>query len=592
VPFIGSDPDQIRPAVDWLRAGIADVDGLTLHVAGPAAVQTDLIEVYGTVNVVLLLVTILAVLLILVVVYRSPVLPLVVLACAGVALGAAHGVAYLLARVGVITVSGQVQGILDVLVLGAGTDYALMLVARFREELRRHDDAREAMRRAWRAAAPPIGASGGTVIAGLLCLLASDLPATSALGPVAALGVAFVLGAMLVLLPAALALLGRQAFWPFRPRVEPLVEPNADQATAHRAWWRVAGLIGRRPRLVWTVTVTVLGALALGATQLPADGVPRNASFLIPVASVEAQEVLTRYFPEAADAPAVVIAPAEHLSAVLRAVRSVPGVAEAVAYVDPVLAFTSRTNDQPAPGPLIVDGRVRVVATVNMGADSPEAEQVIREIRAALAPVDGAVVGGYTAGRIDVRAAAGRDRSLIIPLVLGLVLVMLVVLLRSIVAPVLLVGTVVLSFLATMGVCAVVFTDLLGFAGAEPSFPMLAFVFLVALGVDYNIFLMTRVREETARHGHHAGVLRGLALTGGVITSAGVVLAATFAALWVVPLVYLAELAFAVAFGVLLDTLVVRSLLVPALTLDIGPRVWWPSSVDDHHTGSAAGHGA
>ena len=582
VPFIGSDPDRIRPAVDWFRGGIADVDGLTLYVAGPAAVQTDLIEVYGAINVVLLLVTILAVLVILIIVYRSPVLPFVVLACAGVALGAAHGVAYLLVRAGVITVSGQVQGILDVLVLGAGTDYALMLVARFREELRRHDDPRQAMRRAWRAAALPIVASGGTVIAGLLCLLASDLPATSALGPVAALGIAFVLAAMLVLLPATLVLLGRRAFWPFRPQLEPADGSLARPLDAAGRWWRIAELIGRRPRLVWTVTAAVLGALAVGAIQLPADGVPRTASFLIPVASVEAQEVLARHFPEAADAPAVIIAPAEQLSAVLMAVRAVPGVAEAEAYVDPVLAFTNRLNGQPAPGPLIVDGRVRVVATVHVPADSAEADRVIREIRSALAPIGDAVVGGYTAGRIDVRAAAARDRRLIIPLVLGLVLVMLVALLRSVVAPVLLVATVVLSFLATMGVCAFVFTDLLGFAGTEPSFPLLAFVFLVALGVDYNIFLMTRVREEAARHGHRAGVLRGLALTGGVITSAGVVLAATFAALWVVPLVYLAELAFAVAFGVLLDTLIVRSLLVPALTLDIGRKVWWPSNVDGH----------
>jgi RND superfamily putative drug exporter len=580
VPFTGSDPDVIRPAVDWLRRGVADVDGLNLYVAGPAAVQTDLIEVYGAINVVLLLVTVAAVLLILVLVYRSPVLPFVVLACAGIALGAAHGVAYLLARADVITVSGQVQGILDVLVLGAGTDYALMLAARFREELRRREDAFDAMRHAWRAAAGPIAASAGTVIAGLLCLLISDLPSTRGLGPVAALGIAFVLICMLVLLPASLLLLGRRAFWPFQPAVAPAGADDAEAdgpGQARTAWGRIAGLVGRRPRLVWTVTALMLGGLAVGGAQLEADGVPRNASFLVPVDSVAAQEVLNRHFATADDAPAVIITPADRLGGVLEAVRRVPGVAEAKPYVDPLEAYDRRLRGEPAPGPMVVDGRARAVVTVHFPADSAEATAVIRELRRAVEPIPDTDVGGYAAGRLDVRDAADRDRSLVIPLVLALVFVVLVLVLRSVVAPVLLVGTVVLSFLATMGVCAVMFGEVFGFAGAEPSFPLLAFVFLVALGVDYNIFLMTRVREEVIRRGHRAGTLHGLAVTGGVITSAGVVLAATFAALWVVPLVYLAELAFAVAFGVLLDTFIVRSLLVPALTLDLGRTVWWPS---------------
>ncbi len=570
--FAGTDTGVLRTYVDTLRNGMVEIDGLQAHVAGPAAATTDLLEVYGTIDGMLLLVTGAAVLLILILVYRSPILPFAVLAVAGVALELANGAAYLLGRSGVIAISGQVQGILDVLVLGAGTDYALLLVSRFREELRHHSDRANALRAALRAAAAPMLASGGTVILGLLCLTVSDLPATRGLGPVAALGIFFALLSMLVLLPAILLLLGRAAFWPFR-------SPAAGAQPAAGRWWpRVAAGVGRRPRLIWLLTAAVLGLLAVGITQLQADGVPRTAGFRTQADSVTAQEILSAHYPAASGSPVVIIARSSELAAVRQAAQRVPGVSEATYYVDPLLDYDHQTKGTPAPAPADVDGRGQVRVTLAAAADSPAAAATLRALRTTVHGVAGAdaVVGGYTAGTVDGQDAARTDRLVVIPLVLLVVFGVLALLLRAIVAPVLLIATVILSFAATLGVCGVVFQHVLHYAGAETSFPLFAFVFLVALGVDYNIFLMTRVREETAHLGHRAGTLRGLVVTGGVITSAGLVLAATFASLSVIPLVYLAELAFAVSFGVLLDTFVVRSLLVPALTLDLGRRIWWP----------------
>jgi RND superfamily putative drug exporter len=561
----------IREDVRWLRVRTAEVPDLEVHVAGPAGAVTDLVDVFSAVNGMLLLVTGGVVLLVLILAYRSPVLPFVVLAVAGTALGIANGVAYLLAKENLLTISGDAQGILDVLVLGAGTDYALLLTARYREELRHTGDRYHAMRAAWRAALPPIAASGGTVILGLLCLLASGLASTRGLGPVAAIGIASALVSMLVLLPAALVLLGRVAFWPFRPR------PGGSRP-AHPGWTRVARGVGRRPRLVWAVTALALLGLALGTIRLQAEGVPRTRSFLADVDSNAGQELLSVHFPASAATPAVIVARADRLDDVVTAAQRVPGVAKAVAYVDPLEAYDARRLGKPEPGPKVVDGMIRVDATLDVPVDSPRAGQVVRQLRTVVHAIPGAAarVGGYTATNLDIQDTAQRDRLVIIPLVLVVVFLVLMLVLRAVVAPLLLIGTVILSFLATLGVSGVVFRDVIGFAGADSSFPLFAFVFLVALGVDYNIFLMTRVREEAASHGHRAGTLSALAVTGGVITSAGVVLAATFAALAILPLVFLAELAFAVSFGVLLDALVVRSLLVPALTVDIGRIVWWP----------------
>jgi RND superfamily putative drug exporter len=598
--FAGSDPEQLRTDVGWLRQGLGGMPGLEVHVAGPAGAVTDLIEVFGAVDGLLLLITGVVILLILIIVYRSPILPLLVLAVAGAALGLTNGTAYLLAKADVLAISGDAQGIVGVLVLGAATDYALLLASRYREELRRHEDRYEAMRVAWRAAVTPIVASAATVVVALLCLLVSDIPSTRWLGPVAAIGIASALVSMLVLLPAVLVLCGRTAFWPFRPAVasgraepgdtatDPPAEPGdpgetGDAAGARPAddrgvWVRLARGIGRRPRLVWTLTALAMVGLALGMFRLEAHGVPRTESFLAPVDSNAGQDLLSRHFPDSQANPAVIVARADRLDDVLAVAAAVPGVTDATAYLDPLEAYDRRRAGQPAPPPKVVDGLARIEATLAAPGDSPAARTIVRDLRAAVhaVPGAGAKVGGYTAANVDVQQTAQRDRWVIIPLVLGLIFMILALVLRAVLASLLLTATVILSFLATLGVCGVVFRDVLGFAGADSSFPLFAFVFLVALGVDYNIFLMTRVREEVARRGHRAGTLTGLAVTGGVITSAGVVLAATFAALAVLPLVFLAELAFAVAFGVLLDTLVVRSLLVPALTADVGRISWWP----------------
>jgi RND superfamily putative drug exporter len=571
--FAGSDPALLRPDITWLRERVAQTPGLTdVHVAGPAAAVADLTEVFGAVNGVLLLITGALILLILIVVYRSPLLPFVVLGVAGTALGLANGTVYLLAKAGVVTVSGDAQGILDVLVLGAGTDYALLLTARFREELRERDDKYEAMRSAWRASLGPVLASGGTVIFALLCLLASGLASTRGLGPVAAIGIGCALVSMLALLPAVLVLFGRTAFWPYRWR------PLRSRGPKPTGWVRLAGGVGRRPRLVWVLTVLALGGLCLGLFRLEAHGVPRSESFLADVDSNAGQDVLTRHFPESSGTPAVIIARADQVNAVASAAALVPGVARATLYVDLLERIDARNAGRPEPGPKVVDGLIRVDATLAVPADSDRAKEIVTDLRRAVRAVPGAQaeVGGYTAANLDIQRTAQRDRWIIIPLVLLVVFLILAALLRAVVAALLLTATVILSYLATLGVCGVVFRDVFGFAGADSSFPLFAFVFLVALGVDYNIFLMSRVREEVDESGHRAGTLAGLAVTGGVITSAGVVLAATFAALGVLPLVFLAQLAFAVAFGVLLDTLVVRTLLVPALTVDIGRFVWWP----------------
>jgi len=574
IQFVGSEPDTIEPDVDWLRVLVQDTGGLDAHVAGPAGVLTDLIKVFGGIDGVLLIVTGIVILIILVIVYRSPLLPFIVLIIAGTALSVANGAVYLLARADLVTVSGQTQGILDVLVLGAGTDYALLLVARFREELRRHESRFDAMRVAWRASVEPILASGGTVILGLLCLLVSDLASNRGLGPVAALGIGCALVSMLVLLPAVLALLGRAAFWPFRPAYG---SPPAEEAGI---WGKVARFVGRRSRLVWLGTALVLGVFALGLVRLDAGGIPQTDAFIGATDSRTGQEVIADHFPAGTGSPAVVITRADRAADVTTAAQGVDGVAAVAPY--------SGEGPPGAADPKVVDGLVRLDVTLDVPADSTEAQDVIRDLRQAVHAVPGADarVGGFTAIDLDVQTTSVRDRNVIIPLVLLVVFLVLVVLLRAVVAPLLLMATVVLSFVATLGVSGVVFRDVVGFPGADSSFPLFAFVFLVALGIDYNIFLMTRVREEVAARGHREGTLAGLAVTGGVITSAGVVLAATFAALAVLPLVFLAELAFAVAFGVLLDTLIVRSLLVPALTVDVGRFVWWPGRLSRQRTDS------
>ncbi|MFE2547571.1 MMPL family transporter [Streptomyces sp. NPDC059355] len=559
------------PAVlDEVRRTAGQVPGTTLQIAGPAAAQADLLDAFGGIDGLLLGVALGAVLLILVLVYRSVLLPLVIIFSAVLALGLACAVVYALAGRGVVRVDGQVQGILSILVIGAATDYALLLAARFREELAAQGDRAGAALAAVRRSAGAVTASAATVALGLLALLAGDLTNNRALGPVGAIGIACAALSALTFLPAALVLLGGAAYWP--ATLKPADAPDA-AADAHAVWRRIAGLIDRSPRRVWASSALLLLVLAAFSPGLSSKGVPLDEIFVNDAPSVGAQQTLARHFPGGSGNPAVIITDAGRAAEVRAAAEGTDGVAS-------VTATTS--GARPGVGePLVVDGRTRLDATLDAAADSDAAKDTVQRLRERVHAVPGAeaLVGGYTAQQFDTQQTAARDRTVIVPIILGIILLILVALLRSVVVPVLLVVTVALNFLATLGVSALVFEHLLGFSGTDASVPLYGFVFLVALGVDYNIFLMSRVREESLTHGTREGVLRGLVTTGGVITSAGVVLAATFAALMVIPLAFLVQIAFIVAFGVLLDTLVVRSLLVPALVIDIGPRAWWPGTL-------------
>ncbi|MET7686277.1 MMPL family transporter [Streptomyces sp. NPDC005423] len=562
--------EKLPDVVDRVKRAATDVDSTHVHIAGPAATQADLTDAFAGIDGILLAVALAAVLIILLLVYRSVLLPFVIIISAVFALSIACAIVYVLADHGVVRVDGQVQGILSILVIGAATDYALLLTARFREELVRRGDPVAAARAALRGAFGAITASAATVALGLLALLISDLTNNRALGPVGAIGIVCAVLTTLTFLPAVLALLGKVAFWPAAPR-------SADAETGgHGIWRRVAHGVDTRPRKLWLTAFAVLLAAAAFSPTLRSKGVPLDELFVNDAPSVSAQETLGRHFPGGSGQPVVVIADADRRARVVETAAGTDGIAGAEAMT---------ASGGPGGAPRVVDGRVRIDATLKDAPDSDAAKATVQRLRDRLHAVDsGALVGGYTAQQADTQRTAEHDRALIIPVVLAIILVILILLLRSVLLPVLLVATVALNYLATIGVAALVFKHGFGFSGTDASVPLYGFVFLVALGVDYNIFLMSRVREETLLHGTREGILRGLIATGGVITSAGVVLAATFAALIVIPLAFLAQIAFIVAFGVLLDTIVVRSLLVPALVRDIGPTVWWPSRLGHRDT--------
>lgn len=562
-------------AVEDLRAELSEriPEGTRAYVTGPAGFSADLVEAFGGIDGVLLGVALGAVFLILLLVYRSVLLPVTVLFTAVAALCAAILAVYFMAQEGWIRLDGQSQGILSILVIGAATDYSLLFVARHKEALALGQDRWEAATTAWKRSVEPILASGGTVTVGLLCLLFSDLNSNKALGPIGASGIIFSIIAALTFLPAALALLGRRAYWPFMPKPE---EPLAPEELPTGMWGRIAGFVGRHPRPIWVLTALVLAAGALGMTQLKAAGVPQSELVLGQSDSRDGQLALGEHFPAGTGSPVFAIVDESAATDLLPQVEAVNGVASAylqAADGGPAMAQAGRD-------PQVVEGRTLISITLNDAADSDAAKSTLIDLRDLLHEQDAdSLVGGTTATLSDTATTAQADLVKIIPLILGAILVILMLLLRSILAPVLLVATTLLSYGTAMGVSAWVFNGIFNFVGADPSVPLFGFVFLVALGVDYNIFLMTRVREESLVHGTPDGVLRGLAVTGGVITSAGVVLAATFAALGIIPIMFLVQLGFIVAFGVLLDTLVVRSLLVPALVRDIGPKVWWPSKL-------------
>jgi putative drug exporter of the RND superfamily len=545
------------PAADSLRAiANSGADGLAVHITGPLGTAADSNDAFSGIDGPLLYAALGVVIVLLLVTYRSPVLWVLPVASAGVALVGAQALIYLMARHAGLTVNAMSAGILNVLVFGAGTDYALLLIARYREELRRHADRHEAMAVALRRAGPAIIASAGTVVLALLALMAAELNSTSGMGPVLAIGVGVALLAMLTLLPALMVITGRWVFWPARPQL------GSAEPTADGLWARAGRAIAIRPRLTWITTAMLLAVMALGITGLNAHGLSTAASFRGQPESVAGAQVLASHFPAGSGQPVIVIGNAGAGQTLATAFREVPGV-------------TNVTQ------PRTVAGHAYLEGTLTAPPDSTAAEATIDATRGALHAVPGAdaKVGGNTAVNLDVQRAAAHDNKLIIPLTLAVVLVILMALLRAVVAPLILLATVVLSFAAALGISALAFDHLFGFAGADTSFPLFVFVFLVALGIDYNIFLMTRVREEARRAGPRRGALAGLAATGGVITSAGAVLAGTFAVLGTLPVTFLAEIGFAVAFGILLDTIVVRSVLVTALNLDLGRWMWWPGKL-------------
>jgi RND superfamily putative drug exporter len=536
----------------------ANADGLATHIAGPLGSAADSANSFKGIDGTLLYATLAVVIILLLITYRSPTLWLLPVMAAGIALTTSEGLVYLLAKHAGLTVNGQSAGILLVLVFGAGTDYALLLTARYREELRRHEDRHEAMAVALRRAGPAIIASALTVIISLLTLTLAQLNSTKGLGPVLAIGVAVALVAMMTLLPALLVIFGRWMFWPAKPKV------GSPEPTAQGIWARTGRGIARRPRVVWVVTALLLGVMALGLTGLKASGLTTAESFRNTPDSVVGQNVIDQNFPAGTGQPVVVVGNPAQEAQLVSAFKATPGITGVTA-----------THE---------DGYAYLQGTLTSPPDSQTAYNTIDAVRTSVHAIPGAhaMVGGGTAVNLDVARAAAHDRELIIPVILVVVFAILCLLLQAVIAPLMLMGTVVLSFAASMGVSALMFDHVFKFGNADTSFPLFTFVFLVALGIDYNIFLMTRVREEASRHGPRRGALTGLAATGGVITSAGAVLAGTFAALATLPITFLAELGFAVAFGVLLDTLVVRSVLVTALNLDLGRWVWWPGKLFRH----------
>jgi RND superfamily putative drug exporter len=535
--------------------------GFESYVTGAGGLLGDLFGAFGDLDSTLLLTTLGVVAFILIIVYRSPILWILPLLSAVFALSTAGGIIYLLAKNNVIDVNGQSQGILSVLVLGAGTDYALLLISRYREELHHHASRVDAMKASYKGTFEPIVASGSTVALGLLVLLLSDLSGNRGLGPIGAIGVVVAVITMVTLLPAFLVLFGRWIFWPRIPRFDDV------DAQLTGTWAKVGNFVDRKPRKAWMATGLLLVVLAAFSTTLKTDGLSTSESFTGNPESVVGQKLLLNHFPGGEGDPTKVILKNELIPAASEKLRGLEGVTD----------VAPETN---AGGVIVKDGLSILNVTLSTPPDSRESRDRIPAIREAVKSVDESIlVGGTTAVFFDTDVAARHDNRTVIPVVLLLITIILGLLLRSIVSAVLLLATVVLSYFATLGVCALVFNHVFGFAGGDASFPLFAFIFLVALGIDYNIFLMTRVREEAGKLGTRKGVIKGLTVTGSVITSAGVVLAATFGVLGILPLVFLAELGFAVAFGVLLDTIIVRSILVPALVREIGPKVWWPSKL-------------
>ncbi|MBC9955680.1 MMPL family transporter [Yimella sp. cx-51] len=554
IPVQGSDATAASNAVKAIRDRLASStpDGVQSGVTGPAAIKADLAAVFEGADFRLLAATAAIVALLLVLTYRSPILWIFPLVVIGIGDRLATVVATHVLDVTGTSWDESTTGILSVLVFGAGTNYALLLISRYRDELRHHDDRREALGLALRRTSHAVLASATTVVFGVLTLLLSAFPTTRGLGLACAVGIVIAVIFALVVLPAVLSSLGRWVFW---PRVPQVGETTLDEG--HSLWRRVGDSVAKRPMAYVAGTLVALALAAGGLSQVKL-GLPDAEQFLETPDSISTAQRLGESFPAGSADPATVLTRAD-ASAVQKAVEQVEGVASV------------------RPGGRSTDGKLTSLQVVLANApDSDAAEQTVRDIRAAVKPLGQTHVGGSTAKALDEGTGHADDRMKIMPLALVLVLGALMLLLRSLLAPAILVATVIATFLASLGVSWWIFTGLLDFTAVGSNVPLLAFLFLVALGVDYNIFLVTRAREESAAHGSREGMLRALAATGGVITSAGILLAAVFAVLGVLPLVVLAQLGTIICVGVLLDTLVVRTVLVPAIALTLGDRFWWP----------------
>ncbi|WP_456696476.1 MMPL family transporter [Aeromicrobium sp. P5_D10] len=544
------DSETGKEQIEDLRTALDEAvpASVTAEVTGGPAFQADLADVFAGADLRLLLTTASVVALLLLITYRSPWLWLVPLTVVAVADRVAVTAVAAATEVFGFSVDGSTIGITSVLVFGAGTNYALLLIARYREELRRHEDRHTAMTSAWRQAAPAILASAGTVILALLTLSFADSPSNRALGYSASIGVAVAAIYGLVALPAALVLFGRRLFWPFVPRV------GQDDPARSGLWSRVGARVVARPRTVALGSLAVLLILALGGVGLNV-GLSQNDRFRETPEAVTGQETLAKGFPAGAAEPTVVLTRPDRVEEVTRRLQDIDDVASV------------------RPGPA---NETWAQLDVVLGSDrgSERSTAAVKALRDTL--TDAELVGGPDAQDLDSRAAAIDDFTLIAPLVLACVLLILLLLLRSVVAAVVLVLTVAATYVSAMGLGWFVSQWLFDFPALDLTVPLFAFIFLVALGVDYNIFLTTRAREEARTEPIARAMTTALAVTGGVITSAGILLASVFAVLGVLPLITLTQIGIIVGLGVLLDTLVVRSLLVPALATLLGERFWWP----------------
>jgi RND superfamily putative drug exporter len=555
-----ADRGAVVSGVERIRAYLQahERPGLRAFVTGPGGITADLETVASDAGRTLLFATVGLVLLLLLAVYRAPLLSLLPLLAVGAAYLVAIGIAYLLIDAGWIVVNTEGTMLLLVLIFGAGTDYSLLLVHRYREELDKGTPAEEALPAAVRESRPALLASGGTVIAAMLVLLVADLESTRWLGPILAIGIAVMLTAAFTLLPALLSILGPHAFW--SPQSRGSFRTDRDRKEPRDVWGRVAAMVRRRSLGIVVSVLVLLGVLCLGNlthhdTLGFGQGVTKATN------SSEGTEALERHFPAGLGSP---------LTAIVKAAEA-PQVVEGMKRLESVqLAVPA-----PIPGD-VADAVVVLVLHGNpYGSDAADAVRGIRNRLHALAP--GSLLGGIPVENLDVEQTNARDTKLIVPLVLIVVGLILIALLRALVAPAYLVATVVASFGATLGLATFAFTEVFQTEGLDFNLALMAFIFLVALGVDYNIFLMTRAREEARSRGTREGALAALVNTGGVVTGAGLILAGTFATLTLLPLEELVQIGATVAAGVLLDTFLVRALLIPAITYRLGDRAWWPS---------------